>query len=95
MLKKIGYVCSQNKIFYRIIMNNISTLFHLLQHSWLAVFLVSWVNSLLGMDVQGSRSKRITPEMALDVVSAYAVLLSIPMNKHRGAYTLPHAVWLG
>lgn len=76
-------------------MNNISTLFHLLQHSWLAVLLVSWVNSLLGMGVQGPRSKRKTAEMAHDVVSAYADLLAIPMNKHRWAYTLPHAVWLG
>ena len=95
MLKKNGYVCSQNKIFYRIVMNNISTLLHLLQRNWLAGFLVSWVNSLLGMGVQSSRSKRIPVGITPGVVSAYAVLLAIPMDKHRWACTLLPAVWLG
>lgn len=77
-------------------MNNIFTLLLLLSHRWLAVFFVSWVNSLLGMGAQGSRPNGIMAGIGPEAVSAYAVLLAIPfMNKHRRAYTLPHTVWLG
>ena len=77
-------------------MNNIFTLLLLLSHRWLAVFFVSWVNSLLGMAALGSRPNGIMAGVGPEVVSVYAVLLAIPfMNKHRRAYTLPHTVWLG
>ena len=77
-------------------MNNIFTLLLLLSHRWLAVFFVSWVNSLLGMSALGSRPNGIMAGIGPEAVSAYAVLLAIPfMNKHRRAYTLPHTVWLG
>ena len=77
-------------------MNNIFTLLLLLSHRWLAVFFVSWVNSLLGMGAQGSRPNGIMAGIGPEIVSAYAVLLAIPfMNKHRRVYTLPHTVWLG
>ena len=77
-------------------MNHIFTLLLLLPHRWLAVFFVSWVNSLLGMAAQGLRSNGIMAGIGPEAVSAYAVLLAIPfMNKHRRAYTLPHTVWLG
>ena len=77
-------------------MNNIFTLLLLLSHRWLAVFFVSWVNSLLGMAALGSRPNGIMAGIGPEAVSAYAVLLAIPfMNKHRRAYTLPHTVWLG
>ena len=77
-------------------MNNIFTLLLLLSHRWLAVFFVSWVNSLLGMAALGSRPNGIMTGIGPEAVSVYAVLLAIPfMNKHRRAYTLPHTVWLG
>ena len=77
-------------------MNHIFTLLLLLSHRWLAVFFVSWVNSLLGMAALGSRPNGIMAGIGPEVVSVYAVLLAIPfMNKHRRAYTLPHTVWLG
>ena len=77
-------------------MNNIFTLLLLLPYRWLAVFFVSWVNSLLGMAALGSRPNGIMAGIGPEAVSAYAVLLAIPfMNKHRRAYTLPHTVWLG
>ena len=77
-------------------MNNIFTLLLLLSHRWLAIFFVSWVNSLLGMAALGSRPNGIMAGIGPEVVSVYAVLLAIPfMKKHRRAYTLPHTVWLG
>ena len=77
-------------------MINVSSLFHLWQHSWLTDFLVSWVNTLLGIEAY-SQLEQSASVICQDVVPSYGNhKLTIPSKRRdRWANTLSDALWLG
>ena len=84
--------------YYRIIMINISSILHLLRRSWLTDFLVSWVNTLLGMDTQSACSEvgafMIYPRIVSSPMNN-RFIFSPPQRRKQWVYTLPDTNWLG
>ena len=84
--------------YYCIIMINISSILHLLRRSWLTDFLVSWVNTLLGMGTQSACSELGAFMIYLRIVSSpmnNRFIFSPPQRRKQWVYTLPDTNWLG